>query len=168
MEKPIIMQKVEEFLQEKWLHTLERLSGVEKRKIKILQNYEKYPVNEYTLRKLYSFFAIPVDAFYVENVYNHPRLKKSTSPVGEFFRFRRVEMGLSVAEVANTIRVREKTIERLERGVQLPSENSYTMQHLFRLYGLTEEEKKATQAVIIGQRKLSNTLWKKKKEIIKK
>lgn len=97
----------------------------------------KYRKN--TLDILYEFFQIPKDHWYYANLKKN--VKPSESVLGEIFRKKRINMCMSLHDVASKIHVWVRELARIEAGDSLPSFGSHTMVNLINLYDFNEEER---------------------------
>lgn len=102
-----------------------------------------------TLIKAYEYFGLEHDDFFHEQSTRRSSMKKHDGIVGQIFRARRIRLGLSVKEVERRAKISRESIERLERGAQLPRSGSETVRRLLRVYEFTEEEREAVLWLII-------------------
>lgn len=118
--------------------------------LKSLLNYdEKRPIRVHTLRKMYEFFDKEFDDFFFQNCKKFPYWKnRYHSVIGNIFRSRRIKKGFTVHMVASKLKLDNKTIERLENGITLPSANSYTIQNLLSLYEFSPKERQSIEDLI--------------------
>lgn len=136
----VLQSKMKEFATYRSMRELNQKTGIP---IEILERIQKGDrhgkYKKPTLDILYWFFALPTDAWYCSNV------KKWTKPtesiLGEIFRKKRIEMGLSILQVEARTHIGSRQIARIEAGDSLPSFGSYTMMNLINLYEFTEEER---------------------------
>lgn len=91
-----------------------------------------------TLDELYHYFKLKKDEFY------HKSIKKtensSDSILGELFRLRRKNMGLTAEQVAESIRWTDREIKRIENGDVLPYESSWYITKLLEFYSFHQED----------------------------
>lgn len=109
----------------------------------MLSWHPKKKLNTAILRQMYAHFSLEFDDFYFYNYFLAYNKKRHEGIIGNIFRIRRIERGLTIVAVARALKIDEKTIDRLERGCQLPSSNSYSIQKMMELYGFTPEERRA-------------------------
>lgn len=91
MKKPLIVQKVEEYLTKNSVDRLSRETGLYDWMIVSFLENKHTAQNEHTLRRLYKFFNLEVDQYYIDNIYAHPRVKRHEGIVGEVLRYYRIK-----------------------------------------------------------------------------
>lgn len=96
-----------------------------------------------TLTKAYEYFKLEHDDFFHEQSARRSSMKKHDGVVWQIFRARRIRLGLSVKEVERRAKISRESIERLERGAQLPRSWSETVRRLMRVYEFNENEREA-------------------------
>lgn len=106
-------------------------------------------LNTGILRSMYMYFNLALDDFYYSHFQDLPTMKRHEGIVGNIFRAKRIRLGYTIADVARSLKVDDKTIERLERGVQLPTVSSYTIIRLMNLYEFSETEKQTITWLIV-------------------
>ncbi len=87
---------------------------------------------------VYAFFDMERDDWYHDNLKKW--VKPTESILGEIFRKKRLQLGLSMQEIDRKIHVGVRQIARIEAGDSLPGITSYTIIKLVELYGFTEQE----------------------------
>lgn len=163
--KIAIIEKINSYIKQHSLQKLAQESGIEQRKIIfLLRRHRDTAIPEDILKTLYTFFHLPTDWFYLIHIFSHPRIKRHEGIVGQFLRVRRLQAQLSVSDAARLIRMDTKTIERIERGVQLPSTDSYAIKKLAEIYNLSGEEFEGVMSVIRGVQLITRQLNRIKKQ----
>ncbi len=103
---------------------------------------------------LYDFFRLPKDPWYHENMKKW--VKPTESILGEIFRKKRLQLGLSMDDIDARIHVGSRQIARLEAGDSLPSFSSYTITKLLEIYEFTNEEREKIRWFIVVLRDMVN------------
>lgn len=142
MTAPLIVERIREYKEKNtgyWLVRLSDRTGLGTIAIEnvLYQKKPKYKIS--TLDALYTYFKIEKDEWYRQNLKKWH--EQHDSILGNIFREKRIEMNLTIHEVAQRIRVDEKTIKNIETGNSLPHFNQYTFKKLMNLYSFDDEEK---------------------------
>lgn len=110
------------------------------------------------LERLYRHYDLPVDKFYIENL--QKRYKPNESVLGNLFMVRRIQKGLTVAQVAKKIKGDVRSINRIEAGNSLPSYRGRYILKLLELYDFTEEEENTIKRYIVNLKDMVKILRK--------
>lgn len=147
---PKIIDTIKQFVQSYGRHRAMRALGVGEYALNSMLLYEEGDtIHISTLGKAYAYFEMEHDDFFHEQSLRRSSMKKHDGIIGQIFRARRIRLGFSVKEVERRAKISRESIERLERGAQLPRSGSETVRRLIRLYEFTEEEREAIMWLII-------------------
>lgn len=148
----VIQKKIKEFLRnwdfnklskDTWLSNNVLISFFENKNRKYTKN---------TMDILYDFFHLEIDDFYKENVKKwYP---KTNSLFWYLLRTKRTNKNIMIEDLAKMIKIERRTLSRIESGDTLPTNNSYTINHLIDVLWFTEEEKNITNKYINVMREL--------------
>lgn len=140
---PLVIQKLKEFMVKNhpyWLQRIHDRTWLGHVAINNLLNVKKKKYKPSTINVLYEFFKLERDDWYRENLKKWHQ--EPDSILGKFFREKRLQLGLSIHEVARQLKnIDDRTIHRIESGDSFPNFTSYTIIQLIKLYRLSEEEK---------------------------
>lgn len=142
MTAPIIVERIREYKDRNWDVWLSRLSdrtGLGSTAIENVYHQRKNKYKISTLNSLYDYFKMEKDSWYNSNLKKWH--EQHDSILGNIFRERRIAMSLTIPQVANSIRVDEITIKRIEAWTTLPHFNQYTFKKLLELYKFSEEDR---------------------------
>lgn len=141
---PKIIDTIKQFVQSYGRHRAMRALGVGEYALNSMLLYEEGDtIHISTLGKAYAYFEMEHDDFFHEQSLRRSSMKKHDGIVGQIFRARRIRLGLSVKEVERRAKISRESIERLERGAQLPRSGSETVRRLMRVYEFNENEREA-------------------------
>ena len=147
---PKIIDTIKQFVQSYGRHRAMRALGVGEYALNSMLLYEEGDtIHISTLGKAYEYFGLEHDDFFHDQSLRRSSMKKHDGIIGQIFRARRIRLGFSVKEVERRAKISRESIERLERGAQLPRSGSETVRRLIRLYEFTEEEREAIMWLII-------------------
>lgn len=147
---PKIIDTIKQFVQSYGRHRAIRALGVGEYALNSMLLYEEGDtIHISTLGKAYAYFGLDHDDFFHDQSLRRSSMKKHDGIIGQIFRARRIRLGFSVKEVERRAKISRESIERLERGAQLPRSGSETVRRLIRLYEFTEEEREAIMWLII-------------------
>lgn len=157
-----IHDKTKDYIAENWIDRLARETGLCNSTLRKIAKGQKN-FSCITLSVLYKFFNIDRDSFYKKNLAKG--LKPSKGLIWDLFRVKRLEQGLSIKEVAKTLRCNKRDLIRIELWNSLPWQNSYYTKKLLNLYSFTEEEKSKIKYCISLQKDLVKVVYKYDKDI---
>jgi hypothetical protein len=101
------------------------------------KKYRKLKIQQ--IEKVYRYYRIPVDDFYIQNL--QKRYRPSQSVIGNLFMVLRIQKGRTREEVARMIKGDARSITRIETGETLPSYKGYYIVKLIELYEIKDEDK---------------------------
>lgn len=132
---------IEKILTHRDDRNLSRMTGFSVKFFWTIKKQWKHPffrMRKSTLDELYRYFKLKPDEFY------YARIKKTENSsdfiLWELFKLRRMSLGLSVEQVAESIRWTDREIKRIENGDVLPYETSWYTSKLIELYQFSQED----------------------------
>lgn len=154
----MLVEKIKQYLDENTIQDLYHATGVNTGVFYSLlkRDWKKY--NKNTLDILYSFFGLPRDQFYNDNLKKwYP---KTPSLFGTFVRYKRLHQEVDLKELAVKLRMDERALARLESGDALPTFDSWTIQHMMDALDFTSEERTMAKIYIDNMKWLEKTIKK--------
>lgn len=154
----MLVEKIRKYLDDHTIQDLHNQTGICTGVFYSLlkRDWKKYSKN--TLDILYSFFELPRDQFYNNNLKKwYP---KTPSLFGTFVRYKRLHKEIDIKQLSKMVRVDERALARLESGDALPTFDSWTIQHIMEALDFNDEEKTMTKIYIDNMKWIEKTIKK--------
>lgn len=109
----MLIPMIKNFVKEHWIWILSKRTGVSRQSVYNLLNNKNATFKKSTLDKLYSFFHLYKDEFYLQNLKR--QYQDWHSYLARLLQDKRISMWLSRYDIVKGAIISEKTISRIER-----------------------------------------------------
>jgi len=149
----MLKKRIKQYLAEKWdFWLLSKETGLSMSVLISFFENKKRKYTKNTLDILYDFFGIEHDDFYNENIKKwYP---KTPSLFGSFIRGKRIDANIMIGELAREIKVKKRTLVRLESWDSLPSYSGRTMTNLMEYLKFSKKEMELSKKYIAIMKEL--------------